>query len=62
MRSLPVLLLPLLLLLPLTASGVESLTINAGSVVRPTTTRPVGINFNYLVDDEARRPAGSPRT
>jgi len=40
----------------------EDITINAATVVRSTATRPVGINLNYLVDDEASRPAGSPRT
>jgi len=49
-----------------TSNGVppaaEAITINTTAVVRSTATRPVGINLNYLVDDEASRPAGSPRT
>jgi alpha-tubulin suppressor-like RCC1 family protein len=40
----------------------EDITINAATVVRSTAARPVGVNLNYLVDDEASRPAGSPRT
>ncbi|HLL21127.1 MAG TPA: hypothetical protein VK427_03300, partial [Kofleriaceae bacterium] len=40
----------------------EALTVNTTSVVRSTATRPVGIKLNYRVDDEASRPAGSPRT
>jgi len=42
--------------------AAEAITVNASAVVRSTATRPVGINLNYLVDDEASRPAGSPRT
>jgi hypothetical protein len=42
--------------------AAENITINATTVLRSTANKPVGINMNYLVDDEASRPSGSPRT
>ena len=42
--------------------AVDHITIDADRVVRDTTISPLGLNLNYLVDDEARRPPGAKRT
>ena len=42
--------------------AVDSITIDADRVVRDTTISPLGLNLNYLMDDEARRPPGAQRT
>ncbi len=41
-------------LLTITAHGRTSLTVNAGTMVADLSSRPIGINTSYLMDDDSR--------
>ncbi|HYG74310.1 MAG TPA: chitobiase/beta-hexosaminidase C-terminal domain-containing protein, partial [Planctomycetota bacterium] len=46
----------------LSAHAVDSVSVNATSVLADVSRKPVGINMNYLMDSERRRTSTPPRT
>ncbi len=49
-----------LLACPVGVGASDVVTVNAGTVVRKLSGNPIGINFNYLRDDNHNRPEGTP--
>ena len=59
-RLLTKLVLLVLLDCAVSVGASDVVTVNAGTVIRALSGNPIGINFNYLRDDNHNRPEGTP--